>query len=79
MNIDERLERLVERHEALTQTVEHLSLQSEEQNKRIRLQSENIDKILAAIEKDGEHIRSLARIAEIHEHRISDIEERSGS
>jgi hypothetical protein len=35
VTIDERLERLVERHEALTQTVEHLALQGEAQNKRI--------------------------------------------
>jgi len=35
MTIDERLDRLTERHEALTQTVEHLALQGEEQHKRI--------------------------------------------
>jgi hypothetical protein len=35
MTIDERLDRLTERHEALTQTMEHLALQGEEQNKRI--------------------------------------------
>jgi archaellum component FlaC len=85
MTIDERLDRLVERHEALTQTVEHLASQGEEQNKRIRLQGENIDKILenigkilTAFEKDGENIRALARIAEIHEHRISDLEDDRG-
>jgi len=99
MTIDERLDRLVERHEALTQTVEHLALQGEEQNKRIRLQGENIgkilenfdkilialekdgeniDKILTALEKDGENIRGLAHIAEIHEHRISLLEEGRG-
>jgi predicted transcriptional regulator len=67
VNIDERLERLAERHEALTQTVEHIALQGEEQNKRL-------DKVLAALDKDAENIRSLARIAEIHEHRISQLE-----
>jgi hypothetical protein len=35
MTIDERLDRLTERHEALTQTVEHIAIQGEEQNKRI--------------------------------------------
>src|ERR1035438_1157780 len=99
MTIDERLDRLVERHEALTQTVEHLALQGEEQNKRIRLQGENIGKILenfdkilialekdgenigkilTALEKDGENIRGLAHIAEIHEHRTSLLEEGRG-
>lgn len=66
-NIDERLDRLVERHEALSQSVEHLAMQSEEQNRRL-------DRIMTALEKDGEHIRSLVRIAEIHEHRISQLE-----
>jgi hypothetical protein len=67
VNIDERLERLTERHEALTQSVELMRLEGEQQNKRI-------DKILVALEKDGEHIRGLARIAEIREHRISQLE-----
>jgi hypothetical protein len=74
MTIDERLDKLVERHEALTHTVEHLALQGEEQNNRLRLQGEHIDRILSALEEDGENIRSLARIAEIHEHRISGLE-----
>jgi hypothetical protein len=60
VTIDERLERLVERHEALTQTVEHLALQGEAQNKRI-------DKIT-------ELISDLALIARDHERRIKDLE-----
>jgi hypothetical protein len=46
MTIDERLEKLRERHEALTQTVELMALMQKQ---------------------DGENIRALARIAEIHE------------
>lgn len=42
MNIDER-------HEALTQTVEHLALQGEEQNKRI-------DKLVVLMEEQGKRI-----------------------
>ena len=45
MTIDERLEKLAERHEALAQSVELLLKNSEH---------------------DGENIRVLARIAEIH-------------
>lgn len=52
MTIDERLDRLTERHEALTQTVEHMALQGEEQNKRIQLQTANIDRIMNVVEKD---------------------------
>jgi hypothetical protein len=53
MTIDERLEKLTERHEALTQTVE----------------------LMAAMQRqDGENIRALARIAEIHERPLTDLE-----
>ena len=34
-DLSERMRRIEERHEALTETVEHLTLQGEEQNKRI--------------------------------------------
>ena len=33
-----------------------------------------IERLLVAVEKDAENIRALARIAEIHEHRLSDLE-----
>jgi hypothetical protein len=33
-----------------------------------------IDQLLTAVEKDAENIRALARIAEIHEHRLGDLE-----
>lgn len=33
-----------------------------------------IDRLLTAVENDAENIRALARIAEIHEHRWSDLE-----
>jgi archaellum component FlaC len=60
MTFEERIERLTERHEALTQSVElmHASLQE------MRL----------ALQQDGENIRALARIAEIHERRLSHLE-----
>ena len=52
MTIDERLE-------ALTQTVEMIAGMQ-------KASEERIDKLTAAIEEDGKHIRALARIAEIH-------------
>ena len=67
MTIDERLERLTERHEALAQGVGLL------QNS-IREQGANIDKVVAAIQEDAENIRALARIAQIHERRITELE-----
>ncbi len=52
MTIDERLEALTARHEALTQSVELLLMQSQAHTKQLEI--------------DGDNIRALARIAEIH-------------
>ncbi|HUK16107.1 MAG TPA: hypothetical protein VLW65_06810 [Bryobacteraceae bacterium] len=60
MTIDERLDRLTERHEALTQSVEMLH--------------RDIRELRAVVEIDAENIRRLAHIAEIHERRLSDLE-----
>jgi hypothetical protein len=57
MTFDERIEALTARHEALTMNLELLSRDLE----AMRLNSE----------RDGENIRALARIAEIHERRGS--------
>jgi hypothetical protein len=67
MSIDERLERLAERQEALTQSVEilHRDVQA------LRLTAEAL---VASSRQDGENIRALARIAEIREQRLSDLE-----
>jgi hypothetical protein len=61
MTTDERLDRLTERHEALTQSVELLAIETRE--------------LKEAIAQDAENIRALARIAEIHERRITHIED----
>jgi prefoldin subunit 5 len=60
MTIDERLERLTERHEALTQSIEILT--------------HDVRELHATVEVDAQNIRALARIAEIHEHRLTDLE-----
>jgi hypothetical protein len=62
MTIDERLERLTERHEALTQTVELL----------VHSQQKNEEMLAHVIES----IDSLARIAHAHEQRLSNLEGR---
>jgi hypothetical protein len=67
MTIDERLEKLTERHEALTQTVEVIAAMQLANDKQIA-------EVLAASKLDGENIRALARIAEIHEHGLTDLE-----
>lgn len=60
MTTDERLDRLTERHEALTQSVEMMNQQ--------------IAELVSALRQDGENIRMLARIAEIHERRLTTLE-----
>jgi hypothetical protein len=60
MTIDERLEKLTERHEALTQTVELMAIENRERDRR---QAEIM-----------EGLASLVHVAEIHEHRIERLE-----
>jgi hypothetical protein len=60
MTFEEGLDRLKERHEALTQFVELLAIETRE--------------LKSAIALDAENIRALARIAEIHERRITHLE-----
>jgi transcriptional/translational regulatory protein YebC/TACO1 len=71
MTIDERLEKLTERHEALTQTVELMAAMQQAAEKQFAKQ---IAEILAASKQDGENIRALARIAEIHDRPLTDLE-----
>ena len=68
MNIDQRLERLTERHEALTQTVEIIAGM---QKKNEEAHQKN-EVLLAHV---MESIESLARIAHAHEHRITRLED----
>jgi archaellum component FlaC len=60
MTIDERLERLTERHEALTMHLELLT--------------RDVQELKAAVQTDAANIRALARIAEIHHERLSPLE-----
>ena len=68
MTIDERIERLTERHEALTQSVELLLVATRENTDHIR-------RLVEVTNPDAEDIRALARIAEIHDRRITGIED----
>jgi chromosome segregation ATPase len=65
MTIDERLDRLTERHEALTQSVELLALQGKETDRRI-------DQVMQAIEK-------LVHIVSSHEQRLDRLEGLEGA
>jgi prefoldin subunit 5 len=74
MTTDERLDRLVERHEALTQSVELLAIETRELRAAVSELTASMSGLQAAVAADGEHIRALARIAEIHERRITRLE-----
>jgi uncharacterized phage-like protein YoqJ len=71
MTIDERLDRLTERHEALTQTVELMAHQQQEWEKKNQEWQEKNQVPMAHI---LESLDTLARIAHVHERRISNLE-----
>ena len=60
MTIDERLERLTERHEALTQSVELIAAENRQRDRRMGEIMEGIARLL--------------HVAEIHEQRIDRLE-----
>jgi archaellum component FlaC len=70
MTIDERIERLTERHEALAQSVELLT-------HSLQRHDDQIGKIISAIGQDSENIRALSRIAEAHQKRIEHLEDQA--
>ena len=60
MTFEERIDALTARHEALTMNLEFIG--------------HDIESLLKAKVQDGENIRALVRIAEIHERRLTDLE-----
>ena len=71
MDIDQRLDRLIERHEALTQTVELMAAENRERDQRLATENQERDRRMDEI---MEAIARLLHIAEIHEHRIDRLE-----
>ncbi len=67
MTIDERLVSLLQSSRLLQASVHEVSASVHEV-------SRTVQKIVAALEADGENSRGLGRIAKAHERRISDIE-----
>lgn len=60
MNVDERLEALTRNLELMRRDLESIR--------------DSVRTLLQTSEKDGENIRALARIAEIHERRLTSLE-----
>ena len=67
MTIDERLDRLVERHEALSQSVELLT-------KYVRELGQTVGGLGKYVGEIAEGTVRLLHIAQIHEHRITRLE-----
>jgi len=67
MTIDERLEKLVERHEALKQTVELIALEQRELTK-------NNQTLNVLVREIAGGIRDLVVVVRSHEQRISHLE-----
>lgn len=59
MNFDERLERLAERHEALTQTVELMAAENRERDRRMGEMMEAIARLLLVAEIREQRIERL--------------------
>jgi hypothetical protein len=85
MTIDERLERLTERHEALTQAVElmvaehqaeHQAMAAEQRNMAAenRAGFERLAKVENILGQVVRPIDTLARVVELHERRLDNLE-----
>jgi prefoldin subunit 5 len=64
MTTDERIDRLVGRHEALTMNLELLT-------RDVQDLTRDVQDLKTIAQQDGEHIRGLVRVAEIHHERLS--------
>ena len=69
MTIDERLDRLVVRHEALTESVLLLVEQSKQHDKQI-------GQLATLVTQIAEGTARLVRMAELHERRLDDHDDR---
>ncbi|MGC2111349.1 MAG: hypothetical protein WA655_17675 [Candidatus Korobacteraceae bacterium] len=74
MTIDERLEKLVGRHEALTQTIELMAREMHDTKSSIDGLKSSIDGVKSYTNEIAEATARLLHIAQIHENRITRLE-----
>ena len=74
MTFEERIDALTARHEALTARHEALTVRHEALTMNLELISHDLETLRANSERDAENIRALARIAELHERRLTHLE-----
>jgi septal ring factor EnvC (AmiA/AmiB activator) len=73
-NIDQRLDRLTERHEALAQTVELIAAAQLKSDERLEKVTADIAKLAALMSQTDKFINRLAHIAEGPEQRLDRLE-----
>ncbi len=72
MSFEEQLQKLTERQQALTETVELMAAMQRDNQERFAKHEERFDRIADMLER-------LTAIVESHERRLSDLEEGAGS
>jgi chromosome segregation ATPase len=73
MTVDERIEKLTERHEALAQSIE---LKVHENRERDEKWDKRFAQLVSRMETVNSSIESLAHIAEPHQHRLDSHDDR---
>jgi hypothetical protein len=71
MTIHERLNALTMRRKRFSRDLENMRAKAEADDKR---NQERLNMLITTAQHDGENIRALARIAEIQERRLTDLE-----
>jgi len=74
MTIDERLDKLVERHEALAESVELLTLDVVELRASVVENTQHIRVLSEIAAQTTETVRDLLRLAELHPRRLEKLE-----
>jgi hypothetical protein len=74
MTIDERLEKLADRREALTQSVELLRIAQEETDRRFKETEGRFRQVAELFTQTDGFINDLARVARSHEDRLDNLE-----
>ncbi len=74
MTVDERLQFLLQSTESLHSTVQEISGQISEHGRLVAENARQIAEHSKQLAQDGEHIRALVRIAELHHQRLERLE-----
>jgi hypothetical protein len=74
MTIDERLQFLLQSTESLHASTQQLHATVARMSETVGTHTTQIADLFKAAKQDGENIAALARIAEVYQHRLTDLE-----